>query len=138
CAGPPHPASTPAAAAPATTARNRTMPPVPASRPPGPYGFVGRSPTRGFQGVVPLGWHRGTGRSCPLGNEQHEPARGDEGNRYPNPCLAKAVLCQLSYVPAVPANGAPMVAPAGARRRDPSGREGGAGRGPRRAAPPPP
>ncbi|CRK60723.1 hypothetical protein [Alloactinosynnema sp. L-07] len=26
-------------------------------------------------------------------------ARGDEGNRTPNPCLAKAVLCQLSYVP---------------------------------------
>jgi hypothetical protein len=25
--------------------------------------------------------------------------RGDEGNRTPNPCLAKAVLCQLSYVP---------------------------------------
>ena len=25
---------------------------------------------------------------------------GDEGNRTPNPCLAKAVLCQLSYVPA--------------------------------------
>jgi hypothetical protein len=24
---------------------------------------------------------------------------GDEGNRTPNPCLAKAVLCQLSYVP---------------------------------------
>src|SRR5262249_40689812 len=46
CAGPPPPATPPAAAAPATTARNRTMPPVPASRPPGPYGFVGRSPTR--------------------------------------------------------------------------------------------
>jgi hypothetical protein len=28
---------------------------------------------------------------------------GDEGNRTPNPRLAKAVLCQLSYVPgAVP------------------------------------
>src|SRR4051794_16110965 len=26
-------------------------------------------------------------------------AGGDEGNRTPNPCLAKAVLCQLSYVP---------------------------------------
>ena len=25
--------------------------------------------------------------------------RGDEGNRTPNPRLAKAVLCQLSYVP---------------------------------------
>jgi hypothetical protein len=24
---------------------------------------------------------------------------GDEGNRTPNPRLAKAVLCQLSYVP---------------------------------------
>ena len=24
---------------------------------------------------------------------------GDEGNRTPNPSLAKAVLCQLSYVP---------------------------------------
>jgi hypothetical protein len=27
------------------------------------------------------------------------PSRGDEGNRTPNPRLAKAVLCQLSYVP---------------------------------------
>ena len=27
------------------------------------------------------------------------PAGGDEGNRTPNPRLAKAVLCQLSYVP---------------------------------------
>src|SRR4051812_19954960 len=27
---------------------------------------------------------------------------GDEGNRTPNPRLAKAVLCQLSYVPRVP------------------------------------
>jgi hypothetical protein len=27
--------------------------------------------------------------------------RGDEGNRTPNPCLANAVLCQLSYVPRV-------------------------------------
>ena len=27
-------------------------------------------------------------------------ARGDEENRTPNPRLAKAVLCQLSYVPA--------------------------------------
>ncbi len=26
-------------------------------------------------------------------------AGGDEGNRTPNPRLAKAVLCQLSYVP---------------------------------------
>ena len=26
---------------------------------------------------------------------------GDEGNRTPNPRLAKAVLCQLSYVPDV-------------------------------------
>ena len=26
-------------------------------------------------------------------------ASGDEGNRTPNPRLAKAVLCQLSYVP---------------------------------------
>jgi hypothetical protein len=24
---------------------------------------------------------------------------GDEGTRTPNPCLAKAVLCQLSYAP---------------------------------------
>src|SRR5262249_19056987 len=46
CRAPPPAASAPAAAAPASTARNRTMPPVPASRPPGPYGFVGRSPTR--------------------------------------------------------------------------------------------
>ena len=29
------------------------------------------------------------------------PAGGDEGNRTPNPRLAKAVLCQLSYVPRV-------------------------------------
>jgi hypothetical protein len=27
---------------------------------------------------------------------------GDEGNRTPNPRLAKAVLCQLSYVPGAP------------------------------------
>jgi hypothetical protein len=27
---------------------------------------------------------------------------GDEGNRTPNPRLAKAVLCQLSYVPERP------------------------------------
>src|SRR4051794_18742208 len=27
---------------------------------------------------------------------------GDEGNRTPNPRLAKAVLCRLSYVPRVP------------------------------------
>src|SRR5262245_8349094 len=26
-------------------------------------------------------------------------SRGDEGTRTPNPCLAKAVLCQLSYAP---------------------------------------
>ena len=31
---------------------------------------------------------------------------GDEGNRTPNPRLAKAVLCQLSYVPEDPAAGA--------------------------------
>jgi hypothetical protein len=34
---------------------------------------------------------------------------GDEGNRTPNPCLAKAVLCQLSYVPV----GCPLVAVGG-------------------------
>lgn len=26
---------------------------------------------------------------------------GDEGDRTPNPCLAKAVLSQLSYVPGI-------------------------------------
>ena len=31
--------------------------------------------------------------------EQASPESGDEGNRTPNPRLAKAVLCQLSYVP---------------------------------------
>ena len=31
--------------------------------------------------------------------------RGDEGNRTPNPRLAKAVLCQLSYVPSGPGRG---------------------------------
>src|SRR3954447_20562828 len=30
---------------------------------------------------------------------------GDEGNRSPNPRLAKAVLCQLSYVPGAPGGG---------------------------------
>ena len=30
---------------------------------------------------------------------QSKRAGGDEGNRTPNPRLAKAVLCQLSYVP---------------------------------------
>jgi hypothetical protein len=52
---------------------------------------------------------RGSGGSAPRGNptrnrasalrEQGSPERGDEGNRTPNPRLAKAVLCQLSYVP---------------------------------------
>jgi hypothetical protein len=32
---------------------------------------------------------------CDLGKE----VCGDEGTRTPNPCLAKAVLCQLSYAP---------------------------------------
>src|SRR5262245_36513413 len=32
---------------------------------------------------------------------------GDEGTRTPNPCLAKAVLCQLSYVPRKPVQGTP-------------------------------
>ena len=33
--------------------------------------------------------------------------RGDEGTRTPNPCLAKAVLCQLSYAPRKPVQGTP-------------------------------
>ena len=37
--------------------------------------------------------------SGPHGETKH---RGDEGNRTPNPRLAKAVLCQLSYVPGNP------------------------------------
>src|SRR4051794_37727125 len=40
----------------------------------------------------------GTGGSCGRhGDRGH--GSGDEGNRTPNPRLAKAVLCQLSYVP---------------------------------------
>ena len=39
---------------------------------------------------------------------------GDEGNRTPNPRLAKAVLCQLSYVPWIDA-------PAITRRTDGQG-----------------
>jgi hypothetical protein len=31
--------------------------------------------------------------------DQGERTCGDEGTRTPNPCLAKAVLCQLSYAP---------------------------------------
>ena len=34
---------------------------------------------------------------------------GDEGNRTPNPRLAKAVLCQLSYVPGERGRAAPPV-----------------------------
>src|SRR5882757_1768308 len=40
---------------------------------------------------------------------------GDEGNRTPNPRLAKAVLCQLSYVPAAdPGGSAPSAYDRGA------------------------
>ena len=45
--------------------------------------------------------HPKTFDELPSGNPKSGPIRsgGDEGNRTPNPCLAKAVLCQLSYVP---------------------------------------
>src|SRR4051794_39405020 len=48
----------------------------------------------------------------PIPLRQHEQAAtmcGDEGTRTLNPCLAKAVLCQLSYVPGNgPGAGAPQ------------------------------
>ncbi len=44
---------------------------------------------------------------------------GDEGNRTPNPRLAKAVLCQLSYVPVEAVAG--MAAPALASQSVPAG-----------------
>src|SRR5919112_4737270 len=50
---------------------------------------------------------------------------GDEGNRTPNPRLAKAVLCQLSYVPGV--GGEPPGGSAGGGRADPLGAAGGLG-----------
>lgn len=43
--------------------------------------------------------HREKLRSYLAAGERPFRAGGDEGNRTPNPCLAKAVLCQLSYVP---------------------------------------
>src|SRR5207244_4393226 len=60
--------------------------------------------------------------------KQRGPARGDEGNRTPNPCLAKAVLCQLSYVP-----GFVSGAHGNSRGREPS-RGSFGGRQPRTAA----
>jgi hypothetical protein len=33
------------------------------------------------------------------GSDLRKRCGGDEGTRTPNPCLAKAVLCQLSYAP---------------------------------------
>jgi hypothetical protein len=38
-----------------------------------------------------------SGSEC--GRDLGERGCGDEGTRTPNPCLAKAVLCQLSYAP---------------------------------------
>ncbi len=43
-------------------------------------------------------WHESPGPTMSAGALC---AGGDEGNRTPNPRLAKAVLCQLSYVPVV-------------------------------------
>lgn len=48
-------------------------------------------------------------------------ASGDEGTRTPNPCLAKAVLCQLSYAPEMAVN-KPSVCRSVGRNRVPSGR----------------
>src|SRR5919206_2682612 len=57
---------------------------------------------------------------------EHEPSiRGDEGNRTPNPRLAKAVLCQLSYVPGWEVG--PPGGSAGGGRADPLGAAGGLG-----------
>jgi hypothetical protein len=45
--------------------------------------------------VVTLDGEAGRKSGSDLGKE----GCGDEGTRTPNPCLAKAVLCQLSYAP---------------------------------------
>jgi hypothetical protein len=39
------------------------------------------------------------GGSRESGCDQEKGSCGDEGTRTPNPCLAKAVLYQLSYAP---------------------------------------
>jgi hypothetical protein len=41
----------------------------------------------------------GGGGSLESGSGLGKEVCGDEGTRTPNPCLAKAVLCQLSYAP---------------------------------------
>src|SRR6266511_3899188 len=47
---------------------------------------------------------RVNGVECSTKSDIHVwmPWGGDEGTRTPNPCLAKAVLCQLSYAPGLP------------------------------------
>src|SRR4051812_26162492 len=59
-----------------------------------------------FDSVTPPLCHRSAGHDRPGPGEGLAGIRsvgvsvgGDEGNRTPNPRLAKAVLCQLSYVP---------------------------------------
>ncbi len=45
------------------------------------------------------GWLQGEGSGSGRADVPAGEGGGDEGNRTPNPRLAKAVLCQLSYVP---------------------------------------
>src|SRR5215207_9672210 len=58
---------------------------------------------RTFCGLRPLR----RARRSPDGGESAGQRSGDEGNRTPNPRLAKAVLCQLSYVPGDRPDGRP-------------------------------
>ena len=57
-------------------------------------------PAARFDEAERVGRLRATTRSSSE-SAGHKACRGggDEGNRTPNPRLAKAVLCQLSYVP---------------------------------------
>ncbi len=48
----------------------------------------------------PVTWSRGKTAGIRKKGGPRKKGNGDEGNRTLNPRLAKAVLCQLSYVPA--------------------------------------
>src|SRR4051794_5916126 len=73
--------------------------------------------------------HPGVAQGREVGEQRYRPSvvrSGDEGNRTPNPRLAKAVLCQLSYVPGGGAGGR-AAGSGGARSADRSRTAGGLG-----------
>ena len=64
-----------------------------------PEALTAPTATRGFRGLGPRSRHDESPRPALSADRGDPGTRGVTGTRTPNPCLAKAVLCQLSYDP---------------------------------------